>query len=170
MPKDTMVKKIIIPYFPRGLKYVSPIFLVIGIFLMLHYPIWGAILILVFPIIVSTQYVTKIDLKEKVYSDYLSFLGLHLKKETKNFHNVDRIIITKENFAQTINTRAQSRQINWSDYTGTLIFDDNGKLDLLTRSDKKELLNGLKEFVEFLDVKIEDRTTYQCYWIDIEKI
>jgi hypothetical protein len=47
---------------------------------------------------------------------------------------------------------------------------DNGTLDLLTRNSKKELIGGLKEFAEFLNVGIEDRTSSQYYWVDLTRI
>ena len=166
-----MTKKITIPYFPKGLKYTTPLFFVIGIYLIiLHYPIWGVVLILAGAIIVTTNYVTEINLKEKSYCDYLSLLGLTLNEESKTFNTIDRIVITKGRYSQTINTRVQSRQLDWSDYTGTLILDNNESLDLLTMNDKKELLKGLKEFTDFLKVGVEDRTTNQYHWVDMSKI
>ena len=165
-----MIKKITIPYFPKGLKYVTPLFFGTGIYLIIiRYPIWGVLLILVGAIIVTTNYVTEINLKERTYRDYLSLLGLTLNEKSKTFNKMDRIVITKGNYSQTINTRAQSRQLDWSDYTGTLILDNDDTLDLLTRNDKKELIKGLKEFTDFLKVGVEDRTTSQPYWVDMTK-
>ena len=166
-----MTKKIKIPYFPKGMKYASPLFFGTGIYLStIHYAIWGVLLILSGAIILTTQYVTEINLKEKSYRDYLSLLGLTLNEESKTFNTMDRIVITKGRYSQTINTRVQSRQLDWSDYTGTLILDNNDTLDLLTMNDKKELLKGLKEFTDFLKVGVEDRTTNQHYWVDMTKI
>src|SRR5260221_8334969 len=166
-----MTKKITIPYFPKGLKYTTPLCFVAETYLiLLRYPIWGAVLILTGAIIVTTNYVTEINLKEKSYRDYLSLLGLTLNEESKTFNTIDRIIITKGRYSQTINTRVQSRQLDWSDYTGTLILDNDATLNLLTKNDKKELLKGLKEFTDFLKVGIEDRTTNQYHWIDMNKI
>jgi hypothetical protein len=108
-------------------------------------------------------------LGEKKYHDYLSFLWIPVNAETNNFNSLDRIIVTKGNHAHTINTRAQSRQLDWSDYTGTLVMD-NGTLDLLTRNNKTELIVGLKEFADFLKIGIEDRTTSEYFWIDLARI
>ena len=165
-----MTKKITIPYFPKGLKYTTPLFFGIGIYLIImRYPIWGVVLILAGAIILTTYYVTEINLSEKSYRDYLSLLGLTLNEESKKFNKIDKIVITKGNYSQTINTRVQSRQLDWSDYTGTLILDNDDTLDLLTRNDKKELLKGLKEFTDFLKVGVEDRTTSQPFWVDMSK-
>jgi hypothetical protein len=62
----------------------------------------------------------------------------------------------------------QIEQSSGRTFTGTLIFD-NDTLDLLTTSDKKELLLELKELTDLLKVGVEDRTTPQHYWIDMAK-
>ena len=166
-----MRKKITIPYFPKGLKYTTPGLIGVGIWLLvIRYPIWGALLIILATIILTTHYVTEISLKEKSYCDYLSTLGLKLNVEANKFKQLDRIVITKGNYAQTINTRVQSRQMEWADYTATLLMDTDGSLELLTRTDKHELMNGLKEFSDFLQVDVEDQTTNQHYWVDMKKV
>lgn len=165
-----MIKKITIPYFPRGIKYVTPLIFGGALYLAsINYYGWSVFLVLLIGIIFSTKYVTEINLIDKKYVDYLSLLWIPLNVETKTFNRVDRIVITKGNYAQTINTKAQSRQLDWSDYTGTLI-TDNSTLDLLTRNSKRELIRGLKEFAEFLNVGIEDRTSSQYYWVDLTNI
>jgi len=164
-----MIKKISIPYFPKGVKYSTPVPWAVGIYLLISgYPFWGAFLILLGLVVWTTQYVTEIDLENHAYQDYLFFLGLKLSEEKKKFNTIDKIVISKGNYSQTVNTRVQSRQMNWSDYTATLLLD-NGTLDLLTRSDKQNLLRGLKEFSDFLKVGVEDRTTNRHYWVDMSK-
>lgn len=164
-----MKTKIIIPYFPIGLKYSTPLPFGFGIYLILtDHVVWAVLLIFIGILILTTNYVTEIDLPGKTYNDYLSLSGLRLNNESKKFQTLDRIVISKGNYAQTINTRAQSKQMDWSDYTGTLIFD-NGSLDLLTKNNKKELIQGLRKFSDFVNGRIEDRTTSEYYWIDMSK-
>ncbi|HEY5749097.1 MAG TPA: hypothetical protein VIU12_23675 [Chryseolinea sp.] len=166
-----MTKKIIIPYFPVGLKLVSPILFFAGLYLVvIGHPLWGVVLILLTAIILTTRYVTSIDLQKKVCDDYLSMLGIPFSKETKKFNALDRIVITKGNYAQRVQSRIQSRDMNWSDYTATLVFDDGGTLDLVTRNDKKELLLGVKEFADFLKVGVEDHSTSHHYWVDFSQV
>jgi hypothetical protein len=62
----------------------------------------------------------------------------------------------------------QTIQVDWTDYTGTLILD-NGALDLITHTNKNELLHALKEFSDFLKVDVQDRTSSEPYWIDMSK-
>ena len=165
-----MIHKITVPYFPVALKYTSPLVLGIGVYVIaVDHLVWGIVLVLLSVILLTTHYVTRIDLTKRTYDDYLFFLGLPLNKDSKSFSRIDRIVISRGNYSHTINTRAQSRQLDWSDYTGTLVFD-NGTLDLLTKNSKRDLLLGLKEFVRFLKVDIEDRTTAHHYYIDIDKV
>ncbi len=63
----------------------------------------------------------------------------------------------------------QSKDVEFSDFTGTLVFSGSHRLDLLTDMDKKRLLKKLKQFAQFLKVDVEDRTTSSAYWIDIDK-
>jgi hypothetical protein len=164
-----MIKKISVPYFHVGLKYTTPLIFGAGVYLIsIGYRAWGVIVILVGLIILSTKYVTEFNLKGKYIKDYVSFLGLELDEELKRVERLDRIVVTKGNYSQMINTRSRSHQLDWVDYTGTLIFDD-GEVTLLTKNEKHDLLKGLKEFAEFLQVGVEDRTTHQFFWIDLTK-
>lgn len=166
-----MTKKITIPYFPLGLKFTTPLLFGAGIYAATNeYVFWSVMLFVIGILILTTRYVTEINLKDKKYRDYLFFLGLPLNQKARTFAVLNHIVITKGNYAQTVNTRSQSRQFDWSDYTGTLLIDDTDALDLLTKNSKAELLKGLKEFVDFLQVDVEDRTTGQHYFIDMEKV
>ena len=164
-----MTKRIIIPYFPQGMKYATSLLFGAAVYLFLiERPIWASLLVLLGIIILTTSYVTEINLKEKSYDDYLSLLWIPLNREQKRFKFIDRIVISKGNHSQTLNSRIQSRQMDWTDFTGTLILD-NDTLDLVTHTDKKKLLHALREFSDFLKVDVEDRTTNLRYWIDMTK-
>lgn len=166
-----MNKKIIIPYFPKELKYSTPLILGGAIFLFfIHWLFWPIVLVIFCILIFTTNYVTEIDLNEKRYDDYISLLGFHVSKESNRFQKLDRIVITKANHAKTLQTRVQSRQINWSDYTGTLLMDNRKTLDLITRTNKAELIKGVKDLAEFLEVGVEDRSTPHHYWVDLKKV
>jgi len=166
-----MTKKIVIPYFSLFFKYLTPFIFGGSIYLFVKgYPAWAVILILFGVIVLTTKYVTEIDMGNKRYYDYLAFLGMKLNNETQRFEQLIKIVITKGNYSQTINTRVQSRQLDWSDYTATLIFDHGKTLDLLTRNDKHELLVGLKPFAAFLNVDVEDCSTNHHYWVDLNRV
>jgi len=164
------MKKISIPYFPTGVKYATPLPLALGIYLLtMGYPVWTGVLVLLTIIVLTTSYVTEINLDKKEYRDFVSFLGMQFEEEKMKFNKVDKIVITKDNHSQMLNSRSRSRQLDWSSFTGTLIVDDNKTLDLLTRTDKGELIRGLREFIDFLKVDVEDQTTSQPFRVDINK-
>lgn len=164
------MKRIAIPYFPAGMKYVTPLLVGCGVWLLvIGHPAWAGILALLAVIVLTTNYVTEIDLTKGNYRDFLSFLGMSLQEEHVNFTRVNRIIVTKENHKQRQHSRGRSTQLNWSSFTASLIVDDGKKLVLLTRNDKKELLRELKEFVGLLHVDVEDQTTNHSFVIDMAK-
>ncbi len=76
-------------------------------------------------------------------------MGLSLNVEAKSYNELKKIVITKGSYAQTLNSRIQSRQLDWIDFTATLVMD-NGTLDLITRNDKDLLVRGTREFARFL--------------------
>jgi hypothetical protein len=153
------MKKISIPYFPAGVRYSTPLLLGLGIYLWtIGYPIWIGILTLLVIIILTTGYVTVIDLQKKELRDFLSFLSISLEEEKIRFNKVEKIIIKKDNHSQMLNSRSRSRQLDWSSFTGTLL-TDNKSLDLLTRTNKGDLIKRLREFADFLKVDIEDHTS-----------
>ena len=165
-----MQRRMTTPYFPAAMKFTTPLIFVAAIYLVITGTfVWSAILLVLGLLVLTTNYVTIIDMKDKSYKDYLSVLGLRLNEDKNKFKFVDRIVISKGNYSQTINTRVQSRQLDWSDYTATVLFD-NDSLDLLTKNDKKELLKNIKDYSEFLKIGVEDRTTPQFFWIDMSKI
>lgn len=158
-PKLNATKKIIIPYFPLGLKYATPaIFLLGAYFILNRYYVLGGVCVLFAFLVLTTNYVTEISLEQKKYYDYISIAGLKMGMESTSFIRLEKIVITKGNNAQRVNSRLQSRTLQWADYTGTLHFDHNKTLDLVTHIDKAKLVAGLKEFAIFLEVPIEDRS------------
>ena len=134
------------------------------------YPYWILVSFLLCLIILTAKYVTEIDLEKKECNDYLSIVWIPFDQEVLKFNSLYRIVIVKANHSQMLNSRSRSRQLDWESFTGTLLFDDNKTLDLLTRNDKHDLLKDLKEFADCLKVEVEDRTTNQYFKIDLSKI
>ena len=166
-----MIKKITKPYFHTGLKFVTPLFFGLGLYLFyIKLPFWGVLTMLAGLLVLTTRYVTEFNLKTLVCRDYLECLSISFDEEIKNLKYVDKIVVTKGDYSQMINTRSRSRQLDWVDYSGTLLFTDNNEpLTLITRNEKEDLLKELKEFAEYLQVTIEDRTTKQHYLVDLSK-
>ena len=73
-----MTKKITHSYFPKKMKYFTPIAFAGGIYLffIMQQPIWCAILMLLGVLILTTNYVTKISLTEKNMKTTCLFLDL----------------------------------------------------------------------------------------------
>lgn len=162
-----MIRKIKVPYFPKEFKWATPLIFIgtIELLLTAHY-FWAGLTVFAAVAILTTHYVTTIDLTKCIYEDYLSIIGLKINWESNHFNEVLKIVITKSRNAQRLNSRIQSRQLNWSDYTAKLIFD-NGVLDMVTRNSKSELLAELRELTDFLNVEVEDHTTGQHYVVDM---
>lgn len=164
-----MTKKIFIPYFPMVMKYATPLlFGGAGYLFYRDHFVWASLLVLFGIIILTTKYVTEINLGDKSYDDYLLFLWIPLNRDRQRFKSADMIIVTRGTFTHGGNTMTQTIQVDWTDYTGTLILD-NGALDLITHTNKNELLHALKEFSDFLKVDVQDRTSSEPYWIDMSK-
>lgn len=160
-----------ISYFPLGIKLFTPFIFGLALYLGAnHYYVWSVVLIVLCLIVLTTNYVTKIDLQQRKYSDYVSMAGIKLSDETGSFQKIDRIFITKGNYTQKINTRVQSRQMDWSDYTATILFDEDNTLDLITRNDKHDLLIELKKMLASLEVDVEDRTGRENYFVDMSRV
>ena len=154
-----MTKKIVIPYFPKGMKYCTPAFFGLAVFLSIKgLIVIGVLLVLFIILILTTNNVTEISMEQKRYWDYISMMGVKLNVETTSFSYLDRIIVTKSNQISRVNSRIQSRTLQWNEYTATLLFDHQKTLDLITLTDKRELMQGLQAFAAFLQVPIEDRT------------
>lgn len=166
-----MKKKITLPYFPRGIQFITPLIVGLGAYLLFrqHF-VWGGFVLLTAIVVLTTRYVTVIDLDKKQYSDYLSLLGIPLDEEKDSFRNVDKIVITKSHHAHTARSQAGDRQVDWIDFTASVIFDGSKTLDLLTRNHVEDLLKGIRPFADFLQVSVEDRTTDVPYWVDMGKV
>ncbi len=148
-----------IPYFPKGLKYCTPLlFAGAGFLAWKEHPIWAFVLIFLTLVILTTAYVTIIDTHKKTITDSINVIWIPLGTEFKKFHTTNKIVITKGNYSQTINTRSQSRQLDWSDYTGTLLLDDHDSIDLITDTDKSSLIVRLQLIATELGVPVEDQT------------
>lgn len=160
------------PYFPNGLIYTSSLFIGGAILLIIdHHYIWGIILILIAIVLLTTKYSTKINLDKKEFSDCLLFLSIELNAESGTFDSLDKIVITKGNYAYSGNTRSRARTVQFADYSATLIFNnDNNTLDLLTMTDKRKLLKRIKDMAIFLDVPVEDCSTPSHFIIDLAKV
>jgi hypothetical protein len=158
--------RIVIPYFPPAWKYSTPV-LLYGAYKVytLGYPIWTLVLIIFTAMIFTSKYVTLIDNDKKICLDYLTILFIKFNKEAKKYQAIDRVVITKGRYVKQLNSRISSRTLKWEDYTGTLLFDDNSTLELLTHDDPKKLIESIRVIAAMLNVGIEDRTRREYRWL-----
>lgn len=166
-----MIQRVKIPYFPVGLRYSTPFILIGALYLAYAtFVVWSVLLVLVCGVVLTTRYVTEINKDQSSYHDYISLLGFRISEESGHFTHADKIVITKGSYAQNVQTRVQSRTMQWSDYTATLVMDNSKTLDLLTHVNKTELVKGIFVFATFLDVDVEDCTTSEPFIVDIHAI
>ena len=146
-----MIKKIVIHYFPAGIRYVSWLFPVGSIWLVWEqYFLLGLILLVLFLIIQSTRYITIIDPERKVYSDFVFFLWMKLGLEQSQYQSIRGITIGRSSETQHVRSRIQDRQFNWTAYTATLHFDDDRSLDLVTSVSLETVKKEARVYAEFL--------------------
>jgi hypothetical protein len=122
------------------------------------YWIVAVIIVLITIFILTAQFTTVIDTGRKEFIDAFSFYGMSVGKERKQFRELNKIVITKGQYKQNINTRSQSRTLRWTDYTATLIYDNGRILDLVTREDKSDVIVFAKLYSTALGIGIEDRS------------
>lgn len=158
-------------YFPIEFVYGSPLVFGGGIYLLFTgHTLWGALLFILAAAFLSTRYVTEVNKEGKTYSDYLEAFGVSVFRENGTFVSLTRIVITRADHAYKAATRSRDRSVQFSDYSATLIFVNDHKLDLLTKGSKKDLLRKLKGFAQYLDVPVEDRSVRDPYQIDMAKV
>src|SRR5687767_5039 len=93
---ERLVKKITIPYFPTGMRYATPLIFGIAIYTWTIGSLnWAGVLTLLGIIILTTRYVTVIDLDKKEYRDFLSLLWISFQEERTKFKKLEKIVIRK---------------------------------------------------------------------------
>lgn len=146
-------------YFPKGLRYTTPVFFLLAAFIAFPgYWIAAIAIVVVSVFIITAQHVTLIDTGAKQFVDAFGFYGINFVRERKRFGRLDTIILTKERFEQQLNSRARSTTMRWSEYTATLLYDGDRALDLATREDKSEVVEFANVYSQLLNVGVEDRS------------
>ena len=150
-----MTKKIVIHYFPAGMRYASWLLPALSGFLVWKEAyIWSLFPPVAFLIILSTRYITEIDPQRREYSDYVFFLGLRLGMERSRYESMRGITIGKNSETTQVRSRVQDRQFNWTAYTATLHFDDGQTLDLVTSVSYETVKAEGEGYAEFLGTKL----------------
>lgn len=166
-----MKKRIKTPYFPQALIFSTPLFFICGVCLVINtYPLWGVVIFLLVTIILTTSYITEIDLRKKAYKDYLFFFGFDLQTEIRRFNKIDKIVITMGRHEHVGRfPGAEPYMVNWHQFTATILYDKDAALELATKKSKKELIKAIKDMATFLQVDVEDRCGREAYIIDMTR-
>jgi hypothetical protein len=150
-----MTRKIIIYYFPAGMRYASWLFPAIALWLAWNSQfIWSALLLLLFLIIISTRYITVIDPQRRIYSDYVFFLWMKPGLEQNHYEKILGITIGRSSETHKVRSRVQDRQFNWTAYTATLHFDGGQSLDLVTSVSLEVVKKEAAGYAEFLGTQV----------------
>jgi hypothetical protein len=120
--------------------------------------ILGGVLLVVSVIILTSRYVTEIRTEAKRYDEHISVMGIRFSPESTAFERLNKIMVTKQNFTQTMNSRVQSAQHRYAMFTATLLHDASGKLELISKSDREEVLKEARALSGALGVPVDDRT------------
>lgn len=162
---------ICIPYFSTYIKYGSILLLPIAVYLASFDKwFWTFVLLLILFIIWTTNYVTKIKRDTNCIEDFISFFFIPLNRENITFRKIDRIAIGKEQFSKMLNTRSRSRQLNWSEYTAILVYDNDQRFNLITKYDKVEAARAVKDLATYLGIDIIDESSTYPITVDLQKI
>jgi hypothetical protein len=147
-------------YFPGGLRYSTPVLFLLAIYLAYPgYWIISIVMVVVSIFILTAQYVTIIDIEQKMFVDAFSFYWINIVTERKRFQQLDKIILTKGRYEQQLNSRARSTTMRWTEYTATLVYDGHQQLDLVTREDKGDVVEFARVYSQSLKVGIQDLST-----------
>lgn len=150
-----MTRKIIIYYFPAGMRYASWLLPALCIWLGLgSYIIWCLIVLLIFLVIISTRYITVLDIERKVFVDYIFLLGLKVGVEQSHYQTIRGITIARSAETQHVRSRIQDRQFQWASYTATLHFDNDQTLDLITSVSLETVKQEAKSYADFLGTQL----------------
>lgn len=142
-------------YFPWPVIFLGFILAFIGLGLLPTSIIIGIILLLVSVVIFTTHYRFSIDLDNKLYHDYLWFLGFKFGDKRK-FETIAYIFIKKNTVSQKMYGRVASSTISTEVSDAYLKFSETDKIHLFTRSNKKALIQKIKPLASNLNLDILD--------------
>jgi uncharacterized protein YqfA (UPF0365 family) len=144
-------------YFPKSIIFLGFIFTLVGVFILIQGQVAGIPVLLCCLLIFTTHYRLRVDLDNKIFSDYVWILGFkHGRKE--KFDQLEYLFIKKGMVSQTMSLRVASTTIRKEVYDGYLKFSDTKKIHLLSNDSKSDLVKRLQKISVMLDVRIKDYT------------
>jgi hypothetical protein len=148
-------------YFPSGMIFAGVLFLFVGLLIAISVNmILGTIIILGGIIILTTHYRLEIDFENMRYKDYVWFLGLK-KGEPEKFEGIEYLFINKSKLSQNLNSLTSTRTISKDAFNGYLKLRGDETIHLLTKENKRALLEKLNRMASLLSVKVVDYSVDQ---------
>jgi len=145
-------------YFPFHVLLVGGGLLLIGLSMVtLKLFMGGLIVLLIGIIIVTTQYRFRIDLDKKEYQDYIWILGMKAGKRIQ-YDEIRYIFIKQSQESQTMGLRAATTTIHKTVFDSYLKFSEQEKIHLITRDNRKDLIEKLRPISQKLKTEILDYT------------
>lgn len=125
-------------------------------FMFLSESIAGSItMLLISLVILTTHYRLRIDFGKKEFHDYLWIAGF--KSGYKGtFESIEYLFIKRSQVSQTMGLKAATSTIRKEVFDAYLKFSEDEKVHLLTKDNKKNLINKLRDIANTLQVKIVD--------------
>ena len=144
-------------FFPGGLMVGGALLLLFGL-VIATVQIWiGLVLMVVGSVILTTHYRFRINLSERVYCDYVWFMGLKIGA-AKKFEHIEYFFIKTGQESRTMNMRVASTTIHKQIYDGYLRFSEQDKVHIATKDNREGILKKLSPMSDALKIPIMDYT------------
>ncbi len=142
-------------FFSGRIIFLGVVLLFVGMLVVLKSIILGVIIFLVSALIFSTHYRLKIDYNKKEFFDYVWVLGFKNGDRGK-FEKIEYLFIKKSRVSQKMNHLVGSATIQKEIYDGYLKISDQEKIHLITKDNKKNLIEKLSVISTRLKVSLVD--------------
>jgi len=140
-----------------GAIFFGILLLPIGFLLILLNVFFGLFVLLIGILAITTHYRVAIDVKNKLYRDYLWILGARTGS-WEHFETIEYLFIKTNNVKQTMNARTISSTIQKQVFDAYLKFSERQKIHLATCNTKQQLLDKIRPIAKSLDTQIVDYT------------
>jgi hypothetical protein len=145
-------------YFPATAVIFGVLLLPVGVILLFAYVAAGLAVLLTGIILLTTHYRLEIDLENKTFFDYVSFMGFLKSGERGRFDTVQYLFINTNRVSQTVNSRVSTMTVKKMVFDGYLKFSDENKIHITTKNYKDNLVKKLRPISDQLNIPIIDYT------------
>jgi len=145
-------------YFSATAVIFAVILLLVGLIALFANLVVGLIVLAIGVVILTTHQRLEIDLQNKTYYDYVSFLGFLKQGERGRFDTVQYLFIKTNRVSQTVNSRVSSMTVTKMVFDGYLKFSDEDKIHIAARDNKDKLVKKLQGISNQLNIQIIDYT------------